>query len=99
MSAIDDAVAALKAVYRRHSAGCCLHILADDGNIEQGHADWCAGYACAKDHPDCRTAAGLLADMTDNERALVYARYDDYAGVLDIPGSAALGRVLRVQRD
>lgn len=79
---IDEAVAALRKVYRDNgnAAGCCLHIIADDGNIEQSHADWVAGYACAIRHGDCINAADLLEDMTDTERAQVYARYDDYAG-------------------
>jgi hypothetical protein len=80
ISKIDAAVEALKAVYKRHCAGCCLHILADDGNIEQSHASWCAGYAAATGHKDCIAAADLLENMTDPERGSVYARYDDYAG-------------------
>jgi len=47
----------LKSIYNRNSAGCCLHVVIDDGNWDCGiDEDDCL-------HEDCRQAAEILIEM------------------------------------
>lgn len=46
-----------------HSTGGNLHIVLDDGNLEQHHIHWCNGYACAVGDKEGRLLAYLLAEM------------------------------------
>lgn len=59
-------------IYARHCAGCCLHIMTDDGNCEQGHAEFCLKWALKSGHPDCIKAARLMAAMSQTQRTNVY---------------------------
>ena len=52
----------------RDKAGCCLHIVLDDFNLEDQFVSWCAGFAEEKQHHDCERLADLLFDMTEEER-------------------------------
>lgn len=65
----------VRAIYERHCAGCCLHILTDDGNVEQEHADFCVEIARERGHADCLRAALMLAQMTPTQRQKVYRRH------------------------
>lgn len=76
---IDDMVEALKGIYARHCAGCCLHIFADDGNTEQEHIDFCRDCASERGHDDCLRIARRLSEMTELERIAIYSRYHQYA--------------------
>lgn len=76
---VADVVEALKHIYTRHCAGCCLHIFADDGNIEQEHIDFCRDYASERGHDDCLRIARRLSSMTERERMAIYTCYDQYA--------------------
>lgn len=59
-------------IYRYHSAGCCWHIVLDDGNCEQGNVDFCRGVASKEQHMACMLLGGILADKTRGEvRAIV----------------------------
>lgn len=75
-----EGIEPLKAIYVAHCAGCCLHVVADDGNVEQDTMDWTLNYAREQGHPACIAAAELLARMTQTQRAKLYKHYDDYAG-------------------
>ena len=64
-------------IYRRCPVGCCLHVILDDGNLE----DWVIDkskveLAAISSHADCRELLALLAGMTERERA--YALGDVY---------------------
>jgi hypothetical protein len=65
----------VNAVYERHCAGCCLHILTDDCNVEDDHADYCLTQARERDHADCIAAAELLVRMTETQRREIYKRH------------------------
>lgn len=62
----------VRVVYERHCAGCCLHILTDDGNVAQEHADFCLQQAHENGHADCLAAAQLLVAMSPTQRTKVY---------------------------
>ena len=69
---VPDVLPLVRAIYERHFAGCCLHIVTDDGNVEQHHADFCVQYARERGHEDCLRAAEMLAAMTPTQRLRVY---------------------------
>lgn len=81
MSAVDVAtmnyeqmrlatIEAIKSVYRRHGAGCCLHVVTDDYNI------YSTDYVLEtvnKAHNDCMTAIqGLHAMRPTARRKAIY---------------------------
>lgn len=66
------------ALYRRHAAGCCLHIVLDDGNTDQDHADFCVKYA-AERGCQCEGLARRLAAMTRTQRMRAYAEKRQWA--------------------
>jgi hypothetical protein len=67
-----DLQSAVHRIYARHAAGCCLHIVLDDSNLEQRHIEFCARESCG--HEDCKFVCSELMRMTDAERAIVVPR-------------------------
>jgi hypothetical protein len=65
----------VRRIYEGHCAGCCLHILTDDGNCEQSSADFCLQWARERGHEDCIAAAEMLVQMTDTQRRKVYVTW------------------------
>ncbi len=76
---VPEVLPLLREIYTRHCAGCCLHIVTDDGNVEQDHIDYCVGYARERGHEDCLRAATMLAQMTITQRMKVYKSYAKFA--------------------
>lgn len=64
---------AVKSIYARHSAGCCLHIVLDDINTDDSSVALCWTTALEENHEDCRRAASYLADLAPHERELEIA--------------------------
>jgi hypothetical protein len=54
--------------------GCCLHIVLDDGNLEDAHVSHCLECAREKGHEDCIAAAQALLQMTRTQRGKVMHR-------------------------
>lgn len=52
---------------------CCLHIVIDDGNVEDGHVRWCLENAASKKHADCEELARFLLTLCPSERLSVVA--------------------------
>jgi len=72
MSSADHLAAAIKTIYARHSAGCCQHLVLDDGNTGDSCIATClkawedgCGYA------DCFVANRTLAGFPEDDRDLV----------------------------
>lgn len=70
----------MQQLYRRHSAGCCWHIVLDDGNVDEDTALWCCEYIAdggadgdAMRHDECVALAGLLPLMSKTQRRKLYA--------------------------
>lgn len=57
-----------RALYRRHSAGCCLHVVLDDGNTEASMLSGTEQRARELGHDDCAQLAALLAKMSRTQR-------------------------------
>lgn len=72
-------------IYKRHAAGCCLHIVLDDGNLTDGNVEFVYGWAAATNnfekgqHEDCVNLARMLELATEEQRKALYERYDTYA--------------------
>lgn len=63
---VPDVLPIVKALYKRHSAGCCWHVVLDDGNTGKDSVAWCAEYARSHpcEGPECRQLAELLPLMS-----------------------------------
>lgn len=66
-------------VYQRHAAGCCAHLVLDDGNVEDHSAQFCLQWALDKGHPDCIELCEALVKMTRTQRLKL--RFYDLSGV------------------
>jgi hypothetical protein len=77
---VATTISALQAVYRTNAAGCCWHILADDGNVEQGHVIFCEEYAREHGHPACIAVIEPMSKLSRTQREKMVAKhYDKYA--------------------
>jgi len=72
---VPDVLPLVRKVYDQHGAGCCLHVVVDDGNWQQCFADSCLEWARENGHPDCIAAAEMLAQMTGTQRKKVYKQH------------------------
>lgn len=61
----------LDRIYARHAAGCCLHIVTDDGNVRDSDIAFCLNVAREHGHADCIEAAELLATFSKTRRRKV----------------------------
>lgn len=50
------------------AAGCCLHIVLDDGNVGYDSVRFCIDYARENKHPKCELLAELLLRMSKTQR-------------------------------
>lgn len=60
-------------------AGCCLHIMLDDGNLRDSDGHFCYGYAAAKGHDHCVEAALQMLQLSSTQRKAVYNAHSEYA--------------------
>lgn len=70
---IPQVLPLVRAVYRRHGAGCCLHVLTDDCNVNDESARFCLDLARKEGHADCIAAAEMLVQMSKTQRRKVAA--------------------------
>lgn len=77
---IDEVVALARDYYAipENIVGGSFHIVLDDGNIEDGHVDWCRGYAHGSKDRAGSDLGDALARLSEFERESVYDRYDEY---------------------
>ena len=74
-----DVLPLARAIYHEHAAGCCAHIVLDDGNLEDKHVGWSLVHAIQKKHPICIAALTSIAALSEEERQQLYNHYDDYS--------------------
>ncbi|MBX4215763.1 hypothetical protein KW797_02350 [Candidatus Parcubacteria bacterium] len=64
--------ALVRSLYARSCVGCCLHVVLDDGNIEDDDVAWSRDLAIERSCQECAVIADLLAEFTDAERWAIY---------------------------
>lgn len=55
-------------VYANHAAGCCLHIVLDDGNYSDDTVQFCKKEAVREAHAECSELCDLLLLMSRTQR-------------------------------
>ena len=59
-------------IYGTHSAGCCLHIVLDDGNVLDEHVEHCLQYAKENNCETCIELAEILVNSSKVFRRLLF---------------------------
>jgi hypothetical protein len=67
---VPEVIPLVRALYRSREggAGCCLHVVLDDNNIDDAAINFCIQYARDQQHPRCLELALLLRQMTRTQR-------------------------------
>jgi hypothetical protein len=63
-----DALPLANAIYQTHAVGCCLHVVLDDGNVQDAHVAFCQDEAQARGHAHCLALAEMLLTMSKTQR-------------------------------
>lgn len=71
---IPEVLPLVKKLYERHSAGCCLHVVLDDGNVEIDFVEFSLDVAKRNLHEECKQLAELLMSMSITQRRRIYCR-------------------------
>jgi hypothetical protein len=69
---VSEVMPLVRKLYERNAVGCCLHILLDDGNTEDSHAEFCLQEARRTGHLDCIELAGKILGMSRTQRMKLY---------------------------
>ena len=75
---ITELIGGAKQVYDVGGVGCCLHIVLDDGNLNDGDVDFCIRRAEDHGHETCKKFAVRLRAESLEVREQLYERYDEY---------------------
>lgn len=67
-------------IYARHAAGCCWHVVLDDGNYKKADVEACIAWAAKAGHADCMELGPLLLRMSRTQRDKVSR--GKYAGLI-----------------
>lgn len=80
-----DTIEAIRSVYRRHAAGCCLHIVTDDGNIKNDSIAFTIENL-NRSHEDCKIAIHGLSSMrlTARRKAIAEATRPKFLKVVPL---------------
>lgn len=67
---VSDVLPLVLKLYQTYDggAGCCLHIVLDDGNVNDSSVDFCIKCAQDEGHPECEALARLLRQMSRTQR-------------------------------
>lgn len=70
---VEEVLPLARALYATDegSVGCCLHVVLDDGNTEDGFVDHAITRAIENGHEPCRVLAEKLRQMSRTQRAKV----------------------------
>lgn len=70
--AVPDVLPLVNLLYADHPAGCCLHVVLDDGNIEDDCVDSSIAHAMQAGHNLCLDIAQRLKLMSKTQRKKLY---------------------------
>ena len=67
---VQEALSLLRELYASPGGGvgCCLHVVVQNGNVEDAFVEACAQQAAERNHPRCVELAAVLARMTKTQR-------------------------------
>ncbi len=65
---VPEVMPLVNALYRRHAAGCCLHVVLDDYNVKDGDLDGLAELALKREHYRCLALVMILRTMSRTQR-------------------------------
>jgi hypothetical protein len=71
---VPEVLPLVDAVYARHCAGCCFHVVLDDWNIEKHFIDSACDWAMERGHEDCMALAEKMRHMTPTQVRKLAAR-------------------------
>ena len=69
---VPEVLPIAKTYYDRHSLGGSLHVVLEDGNLGDGHIEWCREYARTEGDAEGAALASMLLGMTGTQRRCVY---------------------------
>jgi hypothetical protein len=69
---VPEVLPLVNALYQEHAAGCCLHIVLDDANVEDHSVQFCLEQAKKEGHPRCIELAEKLLLMSRTQRHRLY---------------------------
>ena len=61
----------LEQLWARSSAGCCLHIIVEDGNLLDAHVEFCIKKAMQQGHSECEALARDIRMLTESQRRVI----------------------------
>ncbi len=70
--ALSQVSEAARAYLAKHMTGGALHIVLDDGNVEDDHVAWCEGYAAGQGDEEGKRLAAALRLLTEAQRRALY---------------------------
>jgi hypothetical protein len=62
------AIELVRRIYARHMAGCCMHIVTDDDNLEDSSVQFCLDCARENNCAECVELATLMLKMKRTQR-------------------------------
>lgn len=67
---VPEVLPSVRALYASPGggAGCCLHIVLDDTNVDDDCVDYCIYYATENGHEQCLALARVLRRMSKTQR-------------------------------
>ena len=72
---VPEVMPLVRRLYERNPVGCCLHIVLDDGNVEDHSVEFCIDQAHDRGHEECLELAKILFRMSRTQRRkLAYGR-------------------------
>lgn len=69
---VPEVLPLVRELYARHAAGCCLHCVLDDGNVEDYFVESAITFASKEGCQDCLDLAMLLFRMSKTQRWKLY---------------------------
>ncbi len=66
---VPEVAPLVAALYERHCAGCCFHIVLDDGNVEDSSVEFCMQFAAENECSECMALGPLLLRMSRTQRS------------------------------
>ncbi len=65
---VPEVLPLVNRIYESSGAGCCLHVVLDDGNLENESVMWSKNHAITQQHELCIRVGRLLRRMSVKQR-------------------------------